>query len=119
LNIPNNEWEVFIKNEMKKDYFIKIKDFIKKEKTHSNVYPVEKNIFNAFNLTTRSDIKVVIIGQDPYYKENQAHGLAFSVNDGIKIPPSLRNIYKELTTDINDFETRDILSAINYRASCF
>ncbi|QCI20920.1 uracil-DNA glycosylase [Buchnera aphidicola (Hyperomyzus lactucae)] len=83
----------------KKRYFINIIKFIKKSRLKKTIYPNQKDIFNAFLLTKFNDIKVVIIGQDPYFSKNQAHGLSFSVPKGVTIPPSLKNIYKELNAD--------------------
>lgn len=83
----------------KKIYFIDIIKFIKKEYVKKTIYPNFKDIFKAFLLTDLNNIKVVIIGQDPYFSQNQAHGLSFSVPKGVTIPPSLKNIYKELNTD--------------------
>ncbi|MBZ2279428.1 MAG: uracil-DNA glycosylase, partial [Buchnera aphidicola] len=83
----------------KKKYFIKILQFIKERTLKKNIYPPYKKIFNAFILTEFKNIKVVIIGQDPYFSKNQAHGLAFSVPKTCNIPPSLKNIYKELNDD--------------------
>ena len=93
-------WKNLLKNEFNKDYFSKIRIFIKEEYKSKKIFPPPSLIFNAFNLTPVSKVKVIIIGQDPYHKEGQAHGLSFSVPQGIKIPPSLINIYKELNTDI-------------------
>ncbi|BGI51370.1 MAG: uracil-DNA glycosylase [Buchnera aphidicola (Ceratovacuna japonica)] len=87
----------------KKIYLFKILKFINLERCKKNIYPSNKNLFSAFKYTSFKKIKVVILGQDPYYKEGQANGLAFSVNDGIKIPPSLRNIFKELKNSVNNF----------------
>ena len=87
-------WNEFINREAKKEYFIKLNKFLdEKYKNQIVVYPKKENIFRAFELTPFKDIKVVIIGQDPYINEGQAQGLSFSVNDGIKLPPSLKNIY--------------------------
>ncbi|WP_284443343.1 uracil-DNA glycosylase [Buchnera aphidicola] len=83
----------------KKRYFIDIIKFLKKERLNKIIYPEQKNIFNAFFLTNFNDIKVVILGQDPYFSKNQAHGLSFSVPKRFTIPPSLKNIYKELNSD--------------------
>lgn len=96
-----NNWKEIIKNEIKKPYFQKLIKFIKFEYQNYECYPPKKLIFNAFNLTDLKKIKVVIIGQDPYYKKNQANGLAFSINDDIKITPSLKNIFLELKKDLN------------------
>ena len=96
----DNSWKEYLKIEFKKDYFIKLKQFVENEYRIKTIFPPAKLIFNAFNLCTANNIKVVIIGQDPYHGKNQANGLAFSVSEGVKIPPSLRNIYKELNSDI-------------------
>jgi len=94
-------WFSLLKDEFEKDYFFKLKKFIRKEYHSKTIYPKGSLIFNAFNSTPVNDVKVVIIGQDPYHGEGQAHGLSFSVPDGIKPPPSLINIFKELNSDIN------------------
>ncbi|MBQ3438099.1 MAG: uracil-DNA glycosylase [Fusobacterium sp.] len=97
----NNDWKEILEKEFEKEYFKSIKSFLEKEyKTHK-VYPPKKDILNAFMWTSYSQTKVVILGQDPYHQYGQAHGLAFSVNYGIKIPPSLLNMYKELKDDLN------------------
>lgn len=97
-------WFDIFKEEKKKDYFLKILDYIsKKENNGVIIYPKKKDIFNAFYYTKFKDLKIVIIGQDPYFKPNQAHGLSFSVPFNVKIPPSLFNIYKELKRDIPTF----------------
>ncbi|PPI86664.1 uracil-DNA glycosylase [Candidatus Pantoea edessiphila] len=98
-------WHHVLAEEKKKSYFIKILTSLRKKRLAGiEIYPEQKNIFNAFRLTELKDIKVVIIGQDPYCRPNQAHGLAFSVLPNAKIPPSLKNIYKELLQDIHDFK---------------
>ncbi|MGM0379343.1 MAG: uracil-DNA glycosylase [Bacillota bacterium] len=94
------DWKDILNKEFKKDYFKNLKQFLKKERKNYTIHPKEEEIFTAFNLSSYKNTKVVIIGQDPYHGKNQAHGLCFSVNKGIKIPPSLRNIYKELKNDI-------------------
>lgn len=101
MNVKIDEsWKVLLQEEFEKPYFQQLTDFVKQEyKTHV-VYPEGKNIFNAFNLCPFSNVKVVIIGQDPYHEPNQAHGLCFSVQDGVQFPPSLQNIFKEISTDI-------------------
>ena len=86
--------------EFSKDYFIRLTDFVRKEYHETTVYPPGKLIFNAFNLCPFDKVKVVIIGQDPYHGPGQAHGLCFSVNDGIQPPPSLVNIFKEISSDL-------------------
>ncbi|MCQ2322084.1 MAG: uracil-DNA glycosylase [Bacteroidales bacterium] len=93
-------WYEALKNEFESSYFVGIKTFLIEEKRHYVVYPPSNLIFNAFNLTPFDKVKVVILGQDPYHNVGQAHGLAFSVPDGIQIPPSLQNIFKELNNDI-------------------
>ena len=96
-----NTWKEVLYNEFQKDYFIKLKQFLEHEKSKNKIiYPPEDLIFNAFDKTPFNKVKVVILGQDPYHGYGQAHGLCFSVPNGVKIPPSLRNIYKELNTDI-------------------
>lgn len=101
------EWNDFLNTEFKKPYFREIEYFLLEERKKENVYPSEKDVFTAFKETSPKDIKVVILGQDPYYKKGQAHGLAFSVNKGVKVPPSLANMYKELETDIEGFQKPD------------
>jgi len=99
-------WLEVLSDEFGKNYMVQLRQFLKDEKDAGNkIYPKGSDIFNAFWKTPFSELKVVILGQDPYHGENQAHGLSFSVQKGITIPPSLRNIYKELTTDIPDFVT--------------
>lgn len=94
-----NSWDEILKEEFKKDYFVNIEKQL--EKTNKIIYPKKENIFRALKLTDYNDIKVVILGQDPYHGENEANGLCFSVNKDVKIPPSLRNIFKELKEDLN------------------
>ena len=91
-----NDWDNLLKEEIKKDYFLNLINFIKNEYNHKKIYPKQSEVFNAFRYTSFDKIKVVILGQDPYHGPNQAHGLCFSVQDGIQPPPSLVNIYKEL-----------------------
>lgn len=103
IDIPplNEKWKKLLNKELNSDYFFEILEFLEKEKSENQiVYPEYKNIFSAFNYTFPENLKTVIIGQDPYHGENQAHGLCFSVKKGIKPPPSLVNIFKELKTDI-------------------
>ncbi len=95
----NNDWDELLKDEFKKDYYLKIREFLKKEYFTRTVFPPMNDIFNAFKLTPLSDIKVVILGQDPYHEKGQAEGLCFSVPKGIPVPPSLVNIYKELNAE--------------------
>ncbi|WP_295772735.1 uracil-DNA glycosylase [uncultured Mucilaginibacter sp.] len=97
-------WLKVLHNEFEKDYMHKLKDFLKHEKEAGHrVYPKGSDIFNAFNHTTFDNLKVVILGQDPYHGPNQAMGLSFAVHRGIPVPRSLNNIYKELQTDIPGF----------------
>ncbi|URJ29865.1 uracil-DNA glycosylase [Blochmannia endosymbiont of Camponotus sp.] len=97
-------WRYFLSEEKKLSYFKNILSYLEEQKKKGIVYyPKQKDIFNAFRFTSFESVKVVIIGQDPYHGPNQAHGLAFSVLPGVLIPPSLRNIYKELVSDIPDF----------------
>lgn len=93
-------WLQVLNNEFKKDYFLKLKDFLTDEKSKHRIFPTGKLIFNAFNLTPFDEVKVVILGQDPYHGFGQAHGLCFSVPDGVKVPPSLNNIFKEIKDDV-------------------
>lgn len=99
--ILNNDWHIFLEHELSKDYFIKLQQFIELEYKTKTVFPKYENIFRAFNMLHSNDVKVVIIGQDPYHGHNQANGLAFSVCDECRIPPSLVNIFKELHDDLN------------------
>ncbi|MGZ3901687.1 MAG: uracil-DNA glycosylase [Bacteroidia bacterium] len=94
-------WKKELKDEFSKDYFTNLKNFLVEEKKRNIIYPPGKLIFSAFNLTPFDEVKVVILGQDPYHGPGQAHGLCFSVNDGVRFPPSLANIFKELKTDCN------------------
>ena len=94
-------WKDALSAEFEKDYFKKLTDFVRGEYlSGKTIYPEPKNIFNAFNLCPLNDVRVVIIGQDPYHEPGQAHGLCFSVENGIDLPPSLINIYKEIESDI-------------------
>jgi len=94
------EWLEVLRSEFEKPYFTDLKAFLSEEKKHYRVYPPGNRIFAAFDYTPFSKVKVVILGQDPYHGDGQAHGLCFSVPDGVALPPSLVNIYKELTTDL-------------------
>lgn len=99
INQLKNSWYSLLKEEAEKEYFKKLESFLDEEyKTHT-IFPEKENIFHALNMTDFEKVKAVIIGQDPYHGWGQAHGLSFSVKRGIKIPPSLRNIYKELHAD--------------------
>lgn len=99
LNIEPS-WKEFLQLEFEKDYFIKLTDFVENEYEAKQIYPPKRLIFNAFEQCPLDKVKVVIIGQDPYHEEGQAHGLCFSVNDGVLFPPSLRNIFKEINRDL-------------------
>ncbi|HCY00294.1 MAG TPA: uracil-DNA glycosylase [Bacteroidales bacterium] len=93
-------WKVVLKDEFSKDYFLMLKELLVEEKKQNIVYPPGSLIFNAFNQTPFKQTKVVILGQDPYHGPNQAHGLCFSVPKGVLIPPSLRNVFKEINNDL-------------------
>ena len=96
----SNDWAPVLRSEYSKPYYRKLYDFIHTEYATRQIFPPAEDIFNAFHLTPLSRVKVVIIGQDPYHEPGQAHGLCFSVQKGVEIPPSLQNIYKELHDDI-------------------
>lgn len=96
-----NDWNEVLSEVLSSNKMIELKKFLKEEYENNVIYPVKENIFTALNLTSYKDVKVVIIGQDPYHEPGQAHGLAFSVLEGIKLPPSLKNIYKEIENDLN------------------
>lgn len=96
----NNSWDLILKDEFQSDYYLKLREFLKKEYFSKTIYPPMDDIFNAFKYTDYNDVKAVILGQDPYHGAGQAHGLCFSVKQGIKPPPSLINIYKEQKTDL-------------------
>ena len=95
-----NGWQEFIDNEIEQEYFQNLKSFLINEYNTKKIYPSKKDLFRCFDLTDFKDVKVIILGQDPYHQVNQAHGLCFSVNKGIKVPPSLVNIYKEINQDL-------------------
>ncbi len=95
-------WKDILKNEFEKPYFKELAAFVKEEYLSETVYPHPKNIFSAFNLTPFNEVKVVILGQDPYHGTHQAHGLSFSVTEGVRNPPSLQNIFKEIESDIGE-----------------
>lgn len=97
----NNDWDEILKDEFEKEYYLKLREFLKKEYSTKKIYPNMHDIFNALKYTSFADTKVVIIGQDPYHGPNQAHGLCFSVQKGVTPPPSLKNIFKELNSDLN------------------
>lgn len=93
-------WKSILSEEFEKDYFIQLTDFVRNEYKTNKIYPPAKLIFNAFDQCPFGQLKIVILGQDPYHGPGQAHGLCFSVNDGVAFPPSLRNIFKELKNDV-------------------
>ena len=93
-------WKALLVDEFEKEYFIQVADFVRNEYKTRKIYPPAKLIFNAFDQCPFDNLKIVILGQDPYHGPGQAHGLCFSVNDGIEFPPSLRNIFKELQNDV-------------------
>lgn len=96
-----NDWDEILADEWQKPYYLKLRKFLKNEYRTTTVYPPMNDIFNALKYTSFKDTKVVIIGQDPYHGEGQAHGLCFSVKPGIDPPPSLKNIFKEMQSDLN------------------
>lgn len=102
MSAVTNDWVPVMKEESSKPYYEKLTEFVRNEYvgTEYTIYPPSEDVFNALNLTPLKDVKAVILGQDPYHDENQAHGLCFSVRPGIKTPPSLVNIYKELQDDL-------------------
>jgi len=101
MNSLVNDWNELLLDESNKEYYLKLKYFLKEEYESSQIYPQIQDIFNALNYTSYNDVNVVILGQDPYHGPNQAHGLSFSVKSGMPIPPSLLNIYKELSSDLS------------------
>lgn len=98
-----NDWDELLKDEFEKEYYLNLREFLKKEYSTRTIYPNMHNIFEALKCTSYNDTKVLILGQDPYHGENQAHGMAFSVQPSVKTPPSLLNIYKELKEDLGCF----------------
>lgn len=100
-----NDWDEILKDEWEKPYYLKLREFLKNEYKTKTIYPKADDIFNALKYASFKDVKVVIIGQDPYHGEGQAHGLCFSVLPDVKHPPSLKNIFKELEDDIQGFKT--------------
>ncbi len=94
------EWRAILKDEIEQDYFKELLEFVEGEYATSTVYPPRESIFSAFSSCVPSDVRAVIIGQDPYHGEGQANGMAFSVNEGVALPPSLRNILREVKDDI-------------------
>ena len=100
LAIINNGWAMHLAEEFEKSYYQHLREFLKEEYASEIVYPEKNDIFNALHFTDYEDVKVVILGQDPYHGTGQAHGLSFSVKPGVSLPPSLRNIFKELNDDL-------------------
>ena len=100
MNKLANDWNELLLEEFNNEYYLKLRGFLKEEYERSQIYPEAQNIFNALQYTSYADVKVVMLGQDPYHGPNQAHGLSFSVKEGVTIPPSLLNIYKELYNDL-------------------
>ena len=99
----NNDWDELLKDEFNKEYYLKLRDFLKTEYSTKTIFPNMYNIFDALKHTSYKYTKVLILGQDPYHGQNQAHGLAFSVQPDVAIPPSLLNMYKELNSDLGCF----------------
>ena len=96
-----SSWKELLSDEFEKPYFVSLSEYLKREKLSGiKIYPKGPDIFNAFNMTPVQNVKIVILGQDPYHGPEQAHGLSFSVPEGVALPPSLQNIYKELYTDL-------------------
>ena len=107
-----NEWDALLADEFKKDYYQRLRAILAAEYKKYTIYPNMYDIFNALKYTSYSDVKVVIIGQDPYHGEGQAHGMCFSVRNGVEPPPSLKNIFKEIQaeTGIEPPETGELTS---------
>ena len=103
----NNDWDDLLSNEFKKEYYLKIREFLKNEYKTQIIYPDMYDIFNALKATSYKDTKVVILGQDPYHNPGQAHGMSFSVKEGITPPPSLLNIYKEIESEFGYHMPKD------------
>lgn len=97
----NKNWDIVLKDEFSKEYFKKLGTFVKQQYKTKTCYPAYANVFNALRYTDYDEVKVVILGQDPYHGPNEAHGLSFSVREGVKTPPSLINIFKELQSDLD------------------
>lgn len=95
-----NEWDALLADEIRKDYYLRLREFLKQEYTTRRIYPPMEDIFNALRHTSYSDVRAVILGQDPYHGAGQAHGMCFSVRKGTPPPPSLQNIFKELKADL-------------------
>ena len=102
-----NSWDEILKEEFQKEYFKELLLKVKEEYETHTVYPAKENVFNAFKFTDYEDVKVLLLGQDPYHGEGQAHGLAFSVLEGVQKPPSLQNMFKELQSDLGVENPKD------------
>ena len=102
-----NQWDTLLSKEWNKEYYQKLRTILKHDYTSTVVYPNMHDIFNALKYVDYNDCKVVIIGQDPYHGEGQAHGLSFSVKPGVKVPPSLQNIYKEIESDVGTAQPKN------------
>ncbi|MCT4508389.1 MAG: uracil-DNA glycosylase [Tepidibacter sp.] len=100
MQILKNDWQNLLKDEFEQDYYLKLRSFLVDEYKTKTIYPDMYDIFNALHYTQYKDVKVIILGQDPYHGPDQAHGLSFSVKPNVAIPPSLKNIYKELNSDL-------------------
>lgn len=98
-----NDWDQLLADEFGKEYYLRLRAFLKKEYSEATVYPDMNDIFSALKATAYRDVKVVIIGQDPYHEPGQAHGMCFSVKPGVAAPPSLCNIFKELKSDLGTY----------------
>lgn len=105
--ILSNDWQDVVGEEFDKPYYTELREFLKEQYANETVYPPQDEIWSAFEHTPFKDVKVVILGQDPYHGQGQAHGLSFSVKPGVRIPPSLRNIFKELNDDIGCAQPAD------------
>lgn len=106
----NKKWDVVLKDELKKDYFRKLGIFVKNEYKTKMIFPPYQNIFDALRFTDYDEVKVVILGQDPYHGLGEAHGLSFSVKENVKMPPSLQNMFKELYSDLGIKRTKSDLT---------
>ena len=96
----NKKWDIILEEEFKKEYYKKLGIFVKNEYKNKTIFPPYENVFDALRFTDYNDVKVVILGQDPYHGLGEAHGLSFSVKENVKMPPSLQNIFKELYSDL-------------------
>lgn len=110
IDLIGNDWDEVLQEEIKKEYFVNLLKSLSNKYSVSECYPIKSYIFRALRLTSYKDVKVVILGQDPYHGVNEANGLSFSVNNGVKMPPSLQNIFKELYSDLGVKRTNTDLS---------